>query len=153
MATKKNLEKQELNNSELFKKVKENGTITLNDLMEELAKTGVKDIHFEDVCFNLEKASLDKVDKTPFEENVDEIMSSDLLKNPDLAEVDNVENINKDIQLLDCIMDGSFEADDIERLLSLMDIEVIRNYVLDKIKNNSLNLRTYVYLLMDLRGR
>ena len=150
MATKKNMEKQELNNSELFKKVKENGTITLNDLMEELAKTGVKDIHFEDVCFNLEKSSLDKVDKTSFEENVDEIMSSDLLKGPDLKEV---ESLDKDVQLLDCIMDGSFEADDIERLLGLMDIEVIRNYVLDKIKNNSLNLRTYVYLLMDLRGR
>ncbi len=151
MANKKEIEKQEMNNFDLLNKVKENGTITLNDLMEELAKTGVKDIHFEDVCFNLEKSCLDKVDKTSFEEHVDEIMGSDLLKSAELEVVE--EDKNKDTQILNCILEGHFEADDIERLLSLMPIDTIKSYIVEKINMGKFDLRTFVYLLMDLRGR
>ena len=160
MATKKDkdnvekVEKQEIfSGNAILNKVKENGTITLNDLMEELTKTGVKDIHFEDFCFNLEKSSLDKVEKTPFEENISEIIDSDLLKLSETEEKHNSEGVDKDVQLLNCIMEGSFEPDDIERLLTLMNPDVIKNYIIEKINTDSLDLRTYVYLLMDLRGR
>ena len=152
MANKKNngVEKQDISAAfDLLNKVKENGTITLNDLMAELAKTGVKDIDFEDFCFNLETSSLDKVEKTDFEENVDEILHGDLLKTSE--EDDFI--VDKDIQLLDCIMDGSFEADDIERLLSLMNKDTIKTYIIDKVSAGSFDLRTYVYLLMDLRNK
>lgn len=151
MANKKNnsVEKQDMSAAfDLLNKVKENGTITLNDLMAELAKTGVKDIDFEDFCFNLETSSLDKVDKTDFEENVDEILQGDLLK----ASEEEDFTIDKDIQLLDCILAGSFEADDIEKLLALMDIDTIREYIKTKISILPLGLRDYTYLLMDLRN-
>ena len=62
----------------LFDRIKKDGTITLDELMEELSKGGLKNIHFNEMSFNLEKFTLDNVEKTGFEENVDKILDDTL---------------------------------------------------------------------------
>ena len=62
------------NEVSLFDRIKKDGTITLDELMEELSKGGLKNIHFNEMSFNLEKFTLDNVEKTGFEENVDKIL-------------------------------------------------------------------------------
>ena len=53
--------------SSLLEKVKENGTITLDELVMELTKSGVTDIHFDNLSLNLEKLMPEKKGKDFFD--------------------------------------------------------------------------------------
>ena len=137
----------------LFDRIKKDGTITLDELMVELSKGGLKNIHFNDVSFNLEKYSLDNVEKTGFEENVDKILDEKSIcpSENSFVSSENLSGVDKDINLLNCIIDGHFEEDDISRILSLVDKNIIKEYIISKIRESDLDLMTYSYILMDLR--
>lgn len=137
----------------LFDRIKKDGTITLDELMEELSKGGLKNIHFNEMSFNLEKYTLDNVEKTGFEENVDKILLDDTLNHS--VELENKSDVpsdlSKDINLLNCVLSGHFEEDDIYKILSLIDKNIIKEYIVSKIRDTDLDLMTYAYILMDLR--
>lgn len=136
----------------LFDRIKKDGTITLDELMEELSKGGLKNIHFNEMSFNLEKFTLDNVEKTGFEENVDKILDDTLSHSIELENKPEVPvDINKDINLLDCVLSGHFEEDDIYKILSLIDKNIIKEYIVSKIRDTDLDLMTCAYILMDLR--
>lgn len=136
----------------LFDRIKKDGTITLDELMEELSKGGLKNIHFNEMSFNLEKFTLDNVEKTGFEENVDKILDDTLSHSIELENKPDVSaDINKDINLLDCVLSGHFEEDDIYKILSLIDKNIIKEYIVSKIRDTDLDLMTCAYILMDLR--
>lgn len=136
----------------LFDRIKKDGTITLDELMEELSKGGLKNIHFNEMSFNLEKFTLDNVEKTGFEENVDKILDDTLSHSIELENKPEVSvDINKDINLLDCVLSGHFEEDDIYKILSLIDKNIIKEYIVSKIRDTDLDLMTCAYILMDLR--
>ena len=136
----------------LFDRIKKDGTITLDELMEELSKGGLKNIHFNEMSFNLEKFTLDNVEKTGFEENVDKILDDTLSQSIELENKPEVPvDINKDINLLDCVLSGHFEEDDIYKILSLIDKNIIKEYIVSKIRDTDLDLMTCAYILMDLR--
>jgi hypothetical protein len=136
----------------LFDRIKKDGTITLDELMEELSKGGLKNIHFNEMSFNLEKFTLDNVEKTGFEENVDKILDDTLNHSIELENNPEVPvDINKDINLLDCVLSGHFEEDDIYKILSLIDKNIIKEYIVSKIRDTDLDLMTCAYILMDLR--
>jgi hypothetical protein len=136
----------------LFDRIKKDGTITLDELMEELSKGGLKNIHFNEMSFNLEKFTLDNVEKTGFEENVDKILDDTLNHSIELENKPEVPvDINKDINLLDCVLSGHFEEDDIYKILSLIDKNIIKEYIVSKIRDTDLDLMTCAYILMDLR--
>ena len=135
-------------NVSLLQKVKENGTITLDELVMELTKSGVTDIHFDNLSLNLEKLMPEKKEKDFFD--VDEVSSfgKDLLSE-DLT-VPTVKE-DKDYQLLDCVVEGSFEVEDAERILSLIEKDKIKEYIIGKLEEKDFSLRNYVYMLMDMR--
>lgn len=136
----------------LFDRIKKDGTITLDELMEELSKGGLKNIHFNEMSFNLEKFTLDNVEKTGFEENVDKILDDTLSHSIELENKPEVPaDINKDINLLDCVLSGHFEEDDIYKIISLIDKNIIKEYIVSKIRDTDLDLMTCAYILMDLR--
>lgn len=136
----------------LFDRIKKDGTITLDELMEELSKGGLKNIHFNEMSFNLEKFTLDNVEKTGFEENVDKILDDTLSHSIELENKPEVSaDINKDINLLDCVLSGHFEEDDIYKIISLIDKNIIKEYIVSKIRDTDLDLMTCAYILMDLR--
>lgn len=136
----------------LFDRIKKDGTITLDELMEELSKGGLKNIHFNEMSFNLEKFTLDNVEKTGFEENVDKILDDTLSHSIELENKSEVPtDINKDINLLDCVLSGHFEEDDIYKIISLIDKNIIKEYIVSKIRDTDLDLMTCAYILMDLR--
>lgn len=135
-------------NVSLLQKVKENGTITLDELVMELTKSGVTDIHFDNLSLNLEKLMPEKKEKDFFD--VDEVSSfgKDLL--PEDLTVPTVKE-DKDYQLLDCVVEGSFEVEDAERILSLIEKDKIKEYIIGKLEEKDFSLRNYVYMLMDMR--
>ena len=135
-------------NVSLLQKVKENGTITLDELIMELTKSGVTDIHFDNLSLNLEKLMPEKKEKDFFD--VDDVSSfgKDLL--PEDLTVPTVKE-DKDYQLLDCVVEGSFEVEDAERILSLIEKDKIKEYIIGKLEEKDFSLRNYVYMLMDMR--
>lgn len=135
----------------LLEKVKENGTITLDELVMELTKSGVTDIHFDNLSLNLEKLMPERKEKDFFD--VEEVSSfgKDLLSE-DLTIAREEKSIeDKDYQLLNCIIEGSFEVEDAERILSLIEKDKIKKYIISKLEEKDFSLRNYVYMLMDLR--
>ena len=138
--------------SSLLEKVKENGTITLDELVMELTKSGVTDIHFDNLSLNLEKLMPEKKGKDFFDIEDVSSFGKDLLSE-DLTVMKEEKNTeDKDYQLLNCIIEGNFEVEDAERILSLIEKEKIKKYIISKLEEKDFALRNYVYMLMDLRG-
>ena len=132
-------------NLDFMDKIKEDGGITLDALFEELTKNDIKNIHFSDMSLNLESWSLGKKEKSLFDEK-EELFNSDLLSQDVEVSVE-----DKDKKILDCIVDGHFEEEDIQRLLSVIDINVIKEYVIARVLSDKCSLKTLGFILMDLR--
>lgn len=139
-----------LDNEDIIEKVKREGTITLDELIVALTKKGIKGIDFQDMSFNLEGYCLDKSNKSSFNKIVEESFDKDCI-NKIQAPIMDESMIDKDTQLLDVILQGTFEEEDICKLLALVDINRIKEYIISTLNLNIYDLKTYVHLLMDLR--
>lgn len=149
-------------NFSLLEKVKENGTITLDELVQELTKSGVTGIQFNDLSLNIEKFLGEKSEvekeKNFFDDNVVSSFGEGLLNDELKVPVPSKEeeplkkdSLDRDYQFLDCIVEGSFEIEDAERILALIDEEIVKKYIIAKLNEKNYALKNYVYMLMDLR--
>lgn len=148
-------------NSSFLDKVKENGTITLDELVSELTRSGIKGIDFSSIDFGLDDSSENK--KELFENDMISSFGESLLQEEvqdDFTEFDETflpgsldrqYSDSRDYQLLDCVVEGNFEVEDAERILMLINKDVIKKYIISKITEKDLELKNYVFLLADLK--